>query len=164
MDVPTLISQITPLTAPDPVRDVLHGALADGDWLDERYLRRETDREWALHPLHRSGRCSIVVAVFRPGAAAPIHDHGTWAVIGIYRGRERETWFRHTDSGLAEVRSFVNPTGAVSVVPTGMIHTVQALDDQDAVSLHVYGTDIVTQERSMFDLDGRAQPYRPTFE
>ena len=164
MDISTLISRITPLTSPDQVRDVLQDALAGGDWLDECYLRRDADREWALHPLHRSARCSVVVAVFRPGAAAPIHDHGTWAVIGTYRGRDQETWVRRTDSGLAELRTFVNPAGAVSVVPAGMIHTVRALDDRDAVSLHVYGTDIVTQERSMFDRDGREQPYRPTFE
>jgi predicted metal-dependent enzyme (double-stranded beta helix superfamily) len=49
-------------------------------------------------------------------------------------------------------------------VPDGTIHTVEALDGVDAVSIHVYGTDIVTQERSTFDLaTGREDIYRPEF-
>lgn len=65
---------------------------------------------------------------------------------------------------LEPLRTFVNETGTVSVVPDGMIHTVEALDRQDAVSIHVYGTDIVTQERSTFDLDaGTEQTFRPDF-
>jgi hypothetical protein len=112
-----------------------------------------------------------IVAVFRPGVPAPVHDHGSWAVIGIYRGRERETWFRRANheqgpgrARLEVVRSFVNETGAVSTAPDGMIHTVQALDGRDAVSIHVYGTDIVTQQRSTFDLDtGTEEIFRPDF-
>lgn len=174
MDVTMLVRRIEERAArpdfgPDPVRDVLAEALTGGgDWLDERYTRREPDRPWTLHPLYRAadGRCSVVVAVFRPGAAAPIHDHGAWAAIGIYRGRERETWYRlDATERLTEVRTFVNETGAVSVVPAGVIHTVAALDGPDAVSLHVYGTDIVTQERRAFDpVTHRAEPYRPAFE
>lgn len=110
-------------------------------------------------------RCS------KPGVSAPVHNHGSWAVIGIYRGRERETWFRRTDdtaapgqAQLVEVRTLVNPTGTVTVVPDGTIHTVEALNGQDAVSIHIYGTDIVTQPRSTFDLDtGAEEIYRPDF-
>ncbi|GAA3178814.1 hypothetical protein GCM10010531_36010 [Blastococcus jejuensis] len=141
------------------------------DWLDEQYQERPDDRDWMLYPLHRSPdqRASMLVVVFAPGVTAPVHDHGSWAVIGIYRGRERETWFRRTDGGatpgtaqLVADRTFVNPTGSVHLVPDGTIHTVEALDGVDAVSIHVYGTDIVTQDRSEFDLEtGRVQPYRP---
>jgi len=125
-----------------------------------------------LYPLYRAPdrRTSMLVAVFGPGITAPVHDHGSWAVIGIYRGRERETWFRRANDGAAgavhlePAHSFVNATGSVHEVPDGTIHTVEALDGADAVSIHVYGTDIVTQERSTFDLvTGREEIYRPEF-
>ncbi|MET8151962.1 cysteine dioxygenase family protein [Actinoplanes sp. NPDC049668] len=167
MDTTTLVRTIA-TADPDEVPEVLAAALAGpGDWLDEQYLRRPADRDWMLYPLYRAadGRRSLVIAVFRPGAEAPIHDHGSWAAIGIYRGRERETWYRmNAEERLERVRSFVNGTGAVSVIPDGVIHTVRALDDTDAISIHVYGTDIVTQERNMFDPHThRASRYLPPF-
>jgi predicted metal-dependent enzyme (double-stranded beta helix superfamily) len=112
------------------------------------------------------GDCSLLVAVFRSGAAVPVHDHGSWAAIGIYRGREREARYRIGDAEapLDVVATLVNAEGDVTVVPDGVAHTVEAIGGNDAVSLHVYGTDIITQERSTYDVTtGAARPYRPGF-
>ena len=58
----------------------------------------------------------------------------------------------------------MSPRGTVTVVPEGAIHTVEALDGVDAVSIHVYGTDIVTQERHAFDLEtGAVSIFSPDF-
>jgi predicted metal-dependent enzyme (double-stranded beta helix superfamily) len=117
------------------------------------------------------GALAVLVAVFAPGAQAPIHNHGR-AVVGIYRGREKETWFRRVDDGsvpgqaqLEPEQTRISPPGTVTVVPDGIIHTVEAIDGQEAVSLHVYGTDIVTQERSTFDLaSGTETPSTPRLQ
>ena len=54
------------------------------------------------------------------------------------------------------------PSGTVTIIPDGTIHVVEALDDQEAVSLHIYGTDIATQPRSTFDLaTGIETPFSP---
>lgn len=156
---------------PREVGRILADALAqDRHWLAPEHLRRD-GRDWMLHPLFRcpAGRWSMLAAVFRPGVPVPVHDHGAWAVVGVYRGRECETRYRRLDDGsdpgrakLEVDRMFVNPRGSVTVVPDGAIHTVQALDGHDAVSIHVYGTDIATQERSTYDLDREtAAPFRP---
>jgi hypothetical protein len=58
----------------------------------------------------------------------------------------------------------VNQRGTVGMVPEGRIHTVEAMDGQQAVSIHVYGTDIVTQQRSEFDpVTGTERVFRPPF-
>ena len=109
--------------------------------------------------------------VLRPDTPPPVHNHGTWAVIGIYKGREHETWFRRVDDGSVPGRAqlevhqtFVNERGTASVVRDGWIHTVEAMDGQQAVSIHIYGTDIVTQQRSEFDpLTGTERVFRPPF-
>ena len=133
--------------------------------LDERYQRIPDGEDSALYALHRDpdGRFSVVAAVFRPGFPATIHDHGAWAAIAVLRGTERETWFRRSDdAGLEQVRTFDSSAGSVRLVPDGAIHTVEALGTEDAVSVHVYGTDILTQERSAFDPTTGAQtPYSP---
>jgi predicted metal-dependent enzyme (double-stranded beta helix superfamily) len=170
-----LTEQITrasrgPDFGPAQVQALLTTALSAGaDWLEDAYAQRPDDRDWVLRPTYRAadGRCSVLVAVFRPGVQAPVHDHRSWAVIGICRGREHETWFRRpedVEGPLQVVAAFTNETGTAHVVPDGVIHTVEALDDRDAVSIHVYGTDIVTQERSTYDRQtGAVVPYRPDF-
>ena len=123
----------------------------------------KTDRgnRGKLYPLFRADdrRCSVLVAVFETGVPAPVHNHGTWAVVGVDSGRERETWFRRLDDGSSPGRadlevdhSWVNTPGTVTIAPDGTIHTVEAIDGEDAVSIHIYGTDIVTQERSTFNV------------
>jgi predicted metal-dependent enzyme (double-stranded beta helix superfamily) len=158
---------------PEQVEGIVRQALADQrEWLDAEY-QELGDGDYALHPLYRdeSRHCSMLIAVLKPGVALPIHNHGSWAVIGVYRGREKDRWFHRLDDGTvpghAELeleRAFVNPRGTVSLVPDGAIHTVEALDGMPAVSIHVYGTDIVTQVRSTFDLESCTEEiFRPPF-
>jgi predicted metal-dependent enzyme (double-stranded beta helix superfamily) len=151
---------------PERAAAVLDRAVAGGaDWLDPRYQQIPDGEDSALYPLHRDPgrRWSVVAAVFRPGVPTTVHDHGTWAAIGVCRGVERETWLRRSGDGpLEQVRSFDSAAGSVRVVPDGTIHTVEALGGVDAVSVHVYGTDIVTQRRSAFDVaTGAQRPYSP---
>jgi 3-mercaptopropionate dioxygenase len=167
-------ASVTEDFGPEQVRDLLTEVLSrEDDWLDQRYQTRHGEPKGRLYPLFRADdrRCSLLVAVFEAGVPAPVHNHGSWAVVGVYRGRERETWFRRLDDGsspgradLEIERSWVNSPGTVTVVPDGTIHTVEAIDGQDAVSIHIYGTDIVTQERSCFNVaDGTVDAFYPPF-
>lgn len=159
---------------PSRVEVILTEAMADrDDWLDARFQETH-ESDYALYPLYRApgGRCSIVCVALKPGKPAPIHNHGAWAVIGIYKGRERDTWYRRVDDGTVPGRAqleveqaAVNDRGSVHIVPDGKIHTVEALDHHPAVSIHVYGTDILTQVRSSFDLEaGTEQVFQPRYE
>jgi 3-mercaptopropionate dioxygenase len=152
---------------PHEVAAILGSWLSAGsEPLEPELLHRAPGQPWVLTPLHRAADSSwsVLVAVFAPGERAPVHDHGAWAVIGIVAGRERETRFRRGDAGLEMDRTSINPAGVVTIVPAGAIHTVEALDGQDAVSVHVYGTDIVTQPRHTYDPDtASAGPFRPPF-
>ncbi len=160
---------------PDPewVRTLLYEALNERDWLDARFAVIPDGEQYALFPVYRDPeqKCSALVVSLRPGMPLPVHNHGSWAVIGVYRGRERETRFARLDdrseagrASLVRAAESINETGSVTIVPDGEIHTVEALDGQPAISLHVYGTDIVTRERSTFDLErGTEEVFRPTF-
>ena len=153
---------------PEWARALLADALAtQHDWLPNTLQNRDPDVDWVLYPVYRAPdrRASMLVAVFRSGARSPAHDHGTWGVVGIYRGREREIRYRRRRAaGLEVERTLVNPRGAISVVPPDAIHSVEAIDGRDAVSIHIYGTDIVTQRRSSFDpVTGEETFFTPDF-
>ncbi|HEY5854537.1 MAG TPA: cysteine dioxygenase [Aldersonia sp.] len=172
MDIDELTRRIgaaaeAPDFGPERVRVILTDALAtQDDWLTGALQHRDPDVDWVLYPVYRAPdrRASLLVAVFSSGAVSPAHDHGTWAVVGIYRGREREIRYRRRGECLEVERTLVNPRGAISIVPSDAIHSVEALDGCDAVSIHVYGTDIVTQRRSSFDpATGEETIFTPDF-
>lgn len=67
---------------------------------------------------------TLVRARFGPEAPTPIHNHGTWGVAGVYRGRNRHWAYRRDDEGLGEghaaitlIEERVVETGDAVVIP-----------------------------------------------
>jgi 3-mercaptopropionate dioxygenase len=101
---------------------------------------------------------SIIGGVWRPGQTTPIHDHLTWALIGVYDGEEREALFRRTDDGsnpkiakIEKVSERINTKGHVTVLGHRGIHRVDNISGKPTTSIHVYGRDIGHTERHSYD-------------
>jgi 3-mercaptopropionate dioxygenase len=128
---------------------LLGPALADSALLEPRHQEPAEDhyRQHLVH-VHPLGRYSIVALVWKPGQATPIHDHVCWCVVGVWRGRERETTYKlYRDGGspyLVPHGSAASLPGDVSVLvpPEEDIHLVENAGDDIAISIHVYGDDI----------------------
>jgi 3-mercaptopropionate dioxygenase len=100
---------------------------------------------YQTHLVHAEpdGSFSIVVMVWLPGQATPVHDHLTWCVTAVLQGAEYEEVYAHRGDHLETVARSANPVGAVSgFAPPGDIHMVRNTGADVAVSMHVYGTDI----------------------
>lgn len=141
----------------DGVVAAMRDLVDDDRWLNEAYAASHPQyyQQYLLHadPL---GRFSVVSFVWGPGQKTPVHDHGTWGVIGMLRGAEIDQAYRQTDGGLvadgAAKRLESGDTAVVSPA-TGDIHMVRnAFDDRVSVSIHAYGADIGKQRRHVFDL------------
>jgi 3-mercaptopropionate dioxygenase len=101
---------------------------------------------------------SVIGGVWHSGQTTPIHDHLTWALIGVYDGEEREALFRRTDDGsnpslakIEQVSERVNKRGHVTVLGHTGIHRVDNISIKPALSVHVYGRDIGNAERHSYD-------------
>ena len=98
--------------------------------------------EYRGHTLHvePGGSFSIVALVWRPGQLTRIHDHVTWCAFAVIQGVEYEELF---DADLNLIGRSANHVGDVSgFAPPGDIHRVHNTDDETAISIHVYGTDV----------------------
>ena len=101
---------------------------------------------------------SIIGGVWHPGQTTPIHDHLTWALIGVYEGEEREALFRRIDDGsnpkiakIQQVSERVNKKGQVTVLGHSGIHRVDNISLKPTTSVHIYGRDIGNAERHSYD-------------
>lgn len=148
------------------VADALRPALADPDLLADEHCRHD-DCAYRQHVLHveADGTFSIVSLVWLPGQSTPIHDHVSWCVPGVYRGRESETRYRLEHGGdgaahLVEAGRQVNETlTACALCPPGDIHRVANDGPETAISIHIYGADIGrlgSSIRRTYDLEVRA--------
>lgn len=93
---------------------------------------------------------SLYALVWLPGQWTPVHDHGSWGVVGVVRGMLQERSYirldpdRDADQGIELVRGGVmllTPGTVSSFVPNpDQIHvTGVANDGPPTISLHLYG-------------------------
>jgi predicted metal-dependent enzyme (double-stranded beta helix superfamily) len=139
--------------APGPTADLtaqtLRGYLGDPALLttEQREGSREHYRQHVLHA-EPDGSFSVVALVWLPGQRTAIHDHVSWCVAGVHQGAESERRYRLVPEGstarLVAAEEVVNPLGSVcGFAPPGDIHEVRNSCAGTAISLHIYGADVL---------------------
>jgi len=140
----------------DGVAEAMRELVAHDDWLDDACAQPHPQyyQQYLLHA-DPEGRFSVVSFVWGPGQQTPVHDHGTWGVIGMLRGAETGQMYRREPGRLiAEgAPERLEPGDIARVSPTvGDIHVVRnAFDDRVSISIHAYGVDIGQQRRHVYD-------------
>ena len=120
-------------------------------FLGPRHYRNDPNH-YARHLVHAApdASLSLYVLVWSPGQWTPVHDHGSWGVVGVVEGvLEERNYVRLSpdcgaDEGIRLVRGGVTlmARGAVtSFVPNpDHIHVTGVPPERPrAVSLHLYG-------------------------
>ena len=141
------------------MKPLLERLVSSGDSVPMEAFKPRRDR-FAMNLIHlpTDKAFSIIGGVWTPGQTTPIHDHLTWALIGVYSGEEREALFRRTDdksdtkkAKLQQVSEKTNGKGHVTVLGESGIHRVDNPFSNPAYSIHVYGRDIGPTERHSYD-------------
>jgi predicted metal-dependent enzyme (double-stranded beta helix superfamily) len=144
------------------VRELVARAVAEpGDVL--RALGEPTRA--GLNTLYRSDELTILNLVWGPYMTLMPHNHGMWAVIGLYTGREDNIFWRRIDE--PGMPSRVEAAGAKALsageaAPLGrdIIHSVINPIPRLTGALHVYGGDFFRPGRSEWDPETlREEPY-----
>ncbi|MDH6109148.1 putative metal-dependent enzyme (double-stranded beta helix superfamily) [Kitasatospora sp. MAP12-15] len=131
------------------VGERLRPYLGRAELLTEQQVEGDPD-SYRQHVLHAEpdGSFSVVALVWLPGQRTSIHDHVSWCVAGVHQGRETERRYRLVPDGsaarLTATEDVDNPQGSVcGFAPPGDIHRVQNGCSSTAISIHVYGADVV---------------------
>ena len=107
---------------------------------------------WDVEELmFRSEELLIVNLTLPPFAVSPVHDHDTWAVVGISAGCEIEHFFSSTAGELRPTGQLVLTPGQAVTLAEDTIHAISNPLSIPARGLHVYGKDLVTTKRRMWD-------------
>lgn len=101
---------------------------------------------------HRSEELTALHIVWPPEVDLFAHDHNMWAVIGIYGGREDNSFYRRLEDGRIEPHTgrTLLEKDVVSLGPD-VVHSVANPTRQWTAALHVYGGEFFTTPRTMWD-------------
>ncbi len=104
-----------------------------------------------IQTLHHSDDLTILNLSWGPGMTIRPHNHEMWAVIGIYGGREDNTFYRRDGDTLKQFgNKELNPGDAVPLGDS-IIHGVTNPLDKLTCAIHVYNGDFFATPRSEWD-------------
>ncbi|NJM96765.1 MAG: cupin [Phormidesmis sp. RL_2_1] len=101
---------------------------------------------------------TVQIETLMPGASSTIHTHGTWGIVAVLQGQERNTlWRRSPEPAFPDKITRVAEKDLVygdviSFVPDA-IHSVEAVGDKPLVTFNLYGE---TERQQRFEFDAIA--------
>ena len=153
---PAALERISGLPAEEATREAaawLAELVVDVDFLESEVLpqfERPHEADGPTMAVLADGGNTFALRAFRwlVGSAAPIHDHGSWAVVSVVAGRLHEARFQRLDDGtrandarLRRLRSYDLEPGQISILMpyAGGIHRIENRSTEPAISIHLYG-------------------------
>lgn len=98
---------------------------------------------------------TVQTVVFAPGTTSNIHNHGTWGIVAILKGQEKNTFWRRNPT--AELPDKIEKVGEIDLYPGDLIsftsetiHQVQAVGEEPTVTFNIYGE---TDPKARFEFD-----------
>jgi predicted metal-dependent enzyme (double-stranded beta helix superfamily) len=98
---------------------------------------------------------TVQTVTFAPGVKSNVHNHGTWGIVAVLKGQEKNTFWRRTPND--EFKDKIESTGEITLSPDDIIsftpdaiHCVEAVGDEPTVTFNIYGE---TDPTRRFDFD-----------
>lgn len=138
---------------PDRVAAALRPLLGESDLLAPQH-RLTDERRYRRHLLYadREARFTLMAITWRPGQRSRVHGHAAWCAVGVYEGHVNVCGYDCTDPAAPrEISDERYGPGAVSAVRPGLtgVHRIYNGSDALAVTLHVYGMDLVAEPEAI---------------
>ena len=121
---------------------------------------------WGVYEVNEDadGRFALYASAAHPGHRQPPHNHTTWACIAGVRGIEVNRLFRRVKGGAEPGPAELEQTGELSLGQGDVfflgpddIHTIDIIQPDDAMHLHLYGLGFPHLDRRMrYDLQAGA--------
>lgn len=150
-----VLSQEDEISITEKVAERMKEIMVKDGVIPQRF-KKPNATKYTLYPVYvdPENRFSIASAVWDVGQSTPIHNHGTWGVIGILQGAENEIQYKiQTGAAPVKISEKTLEKGDVVVCCTSDqdIHKVSCASSEPCVGIHVYGGNIGEIERRVFD-------------
>jgi len=143
--------------APAKVFELVRAAVADPVGVRAAVDAQATEVADFDGLLFHSIDLTVVAVDLQPGEVSVPHDHRMWAVIGVYEGAERNSFFARSNGGLEPAGEQTVTAGEVLLLREDTIHAIENAADRVLRGIHVYGGDLTAIPRSMWHAETGAE-------
>ncbi|QLE58203.1 cupin domain-containing protein [Nostoc sp. TCL26-01] len=146
------------------IRMLVRRLIVNSYWVRSQYLEPSPTTGTSVLLLYDELGFPLTVqtVTFAPGTLSNIHNHGTWGVVAVLKGQEKNTVWRRTQSENSQDK--IAATGEITLLPGDIIsftpdaiHSVQAIGDEPTVTFNIYGE---TDPKQRFEFDSQTHSAR----
>jgi hypothetical protein len=142
--------------SPSAVKTLLEEALRDPEGVKQALAAIGSGKkvgEGSMGDLviYRSPELTILKAAVPAKFKSPPHNHLMWAVIGVYDGQENNYFYRRSNDSLETAGGKELKPPDVLVLGEEAIHAIENPFDRTSFAIHVYGGDLLSAPRRMWN-------------
>ena len=138
------------------IRQLVRRLLVNSYWIKTQYPEPDTKTGTSVKLLYDELGFPFTVqtVTFTKGTQSNIHNHGTWGIVAVLKGKEKNTIRKrnptaeYQDKIATSEEIILNPGDIVSFAP-GAIHSVEAIEEP-TVTFNLYGE---TKSKERFEFD-----------
>lgn len=128
------------------IRMLVRRLIINSYWVNSQFLEADSKTGTSVLLLYDELGFPLTVqtVTFAPGTISNIHNHGTWGVVAVLKGEEKNTFWRR--SSHPEFPDKIEKTGEINLFPGDIIsfapdtiHCVQAVGKEPTVTFNIYG-------------------------
>ncbi len=140
--------------------------LNSSEWLQMNYLSPDPATGWSVLMLYDEPDFPITVqtVVWSAGSISPIHNHGTWGIVALLSGQEKNTFWQRSPTSEFPDRieqigdRLLNPGDILCLMPDA-IHHLESIGDEPTISFNLYGETNYTQRFEFDPVQGTAKNF-----
>ncbi len=92
-----------------------------------------------------------------PGTTSPIHNHGTWGIVMVLKGKQKNVFWKRNPTSefpnkIDRVGERIIEPGDIISFTTDAIHSIEAVGDEPTITFNLYG-ETHGGKRFQFDLE-----------
>jgi predicted metal-dependent enzyme (double-stranded beta helix superfamily) len=92
-----------------------------------------------------------------PGTSSSIHNHGTWGIVMILQGKQKNTFWKRISTEkfpdkIKRVGERIIESGDIISFTTDAIHSIEVVGDEPTITFNLYG-ETHGSKRFQFDID-----------
>ena len=115
-------------------------------WLQMEYDQPSPKTGWSVKTLYREPEYPLTVQMvaWKPGTTSPIHNHGTWGIVALIDGTEKNRFWKRSPTAefpdkLELVGEQILQPGEIIGFLPGAIHSVESMGNEPTISFNIYG-------------------------
>jgi predicted metal-dependent enzyme (double-stranded beta helix superfamily) len=120
--------------------------LNESPWLFLSMLEPDPETGWEIMTLYDepSFPLTVQLVAWAGGTVSPIHNHGSWGIVALLEGQEKNTFWRRNPQSdipnkIEQVGEKILSDGDILCLMPDAIHHIEAMGYKPTISLNIYG-------------------------